>query len=63
MRNGIKNGKSQIKSKTLMRWSSQKKNEGIFCTAYYVLKGPFLRFVIYLNVFSVLNRLSDYTNF
>ena len=26
---------SQIKSKTVMDWSSQKKKEDIFCTAYF----------------------------
>ena len=26
----------QIKSKTVMSWSSRKKKEGIFCTVYFV---------------------------
>ena len=29
---------SQIKSKTVMRWSSPKKKEGIFGTVYFVRK-------------------------
>ena len=28
--------KLQIKSKTVMSWSSRKKKEGIFCTIYFV---------------------------
>ena len=39
---------SQIKSKTVMSWSSQKKNEGIFCRVY---------------LYCVLNTLSEYTYF
>ena len=35
---------SQIKSKTVLRWNSPKKKEGIFCTVY------FLTFVFYRNV-------------
>ena len=27
---------SQIKSKTVMSWSSRKKNKGFFCTVYFV---------------------------
>ena len=30
--------KSQIKSKTVMSWSSRKRKEGIFCTVYFVRK-------------------------
>ena len=29
---------SQIKSKTVMSWSSRKRKEGIFCTVYFVRK-------------------------
>ena len=29
----------KIKSKTVMSWSQRKKNEGIFCTFYFILKG------------------------
>ena len=32
---------SQIKSETVMSWSSWKKKEGIFCTAYFVQKKIF----------------------
>ena len=27
---------SQIKSKTMLSWSSRKKKEGVFCTVYFV---------------------------
>ena len=32
---------SQIKSKTVMSWNSQKKKEGIFCTSYFVQRKSF----------------------
>ena len=35
-----------------MSWSSQKKEEGIFCTIYFV-QMEFLRFVFYLNVWCI----------
>ena len=41
---------SQIKSKTVMSWSSRKKKEGIFCTVYFVQRKFFLTFVLYLNM-------------
>ena len=41
---------SQIKSKTVISWSSQKKKEGIFCTSYFVQKNFFKTFVFYLNL-------------
>ena len=40
---------SQIKSKAMMNWSSQKKKEGTFCTVYSVQRKLFLIFVMYLN--------------
>ena len=40
---------SQIKSKTMMSWSSRKKREGIFCTVFFP-KGIFLTLVFYLHV-------------
>ena len=53
----------QIKSKTMMIWSSQKKKGGIFCAVYCVQSEFFLRFVFYFNVYSVLNTFSKYTYF
>ena len=41
---------SPIKIKTVMSWSSLKKNEGIFCTVYSVRRKKNLTFVFYLNV-------------
>ena len=41
---------SQIKSKTVMSWSSWKKKEDIFCTDYFAQRELFLRFAFYLNV-------------
>ena len=32
---------SQIKSKTVMSWSSRKKKEDIFCTVYFVRRNSF----------------------
>ena len=40
----------QIKSKTMMSWSSRKKEEGIFCTVSFVGSKFFLTFVFYPNV-------------
>ena len=40
---------SQIKSKTVMRWSSRKKRENIFCIVHFV-RG---KFVFYLNVWYI----------
>ena len=40
----------QIKSKTAMSWSSGKKKDGIFCTAYSVRKKFYLTFVFFFNV-------------
>ena len=51
---------SQIKSKTVMTYSSRKKKKYIFCTVYFVRRQFYLRFVFYLNVSST---LSEYTNF
>ena len=42
--------KSQIKSKTVVSWSSRKKKARIFCTVYFVRRKFFLTFVFYLNV-------------
>ena len=42
---------SQIKSKTVVSWSSQTKKEGIFCTVYFVRRKFFLTFVFYRNVY------------
>ena len=41
---------SPIKIKTVMSWSSLKKNEGIFCTVYSVRRKKILTCVFYLNV-------------
>ena len=40
---------SQIKSKTVMSWSSRKKKEGIFCTVHFVWT-EFFKGFFYLNV-------------
>ena len=40
----------QIKSKTVMSWSSQKKKGGIFLYRLFCPKEIFLTFVFYLNV-------------
>ena len=37
----------QIKSKTVMSWSSGKKKDGIFCAAYFVQKTFYLTFVFF----------------
>ena len=37
----------QIKSKTVMSWSSGKKKDGIFCTAYFVRRKFYLTFVFF----------------
>ena len=47
----------QIKSKTVMNWSSRKKEECISCNVYFVRRN-FLTFVFYRNV-CVLNKLSE----
>ena len=41
---------SQIKSKTVMNWSSEKKEESIFCSIYFVRTKFFMTFVFFLNV-------------
>ena len=47
---------SQIKSKTVVSWSSQTKKEGIFCTVYFVRR-KFFGYWMYIG----LNTLSEYT--
>ena len=37
---------SQIKNKTVMRWSSRKKKEGIFCTVYFVQRDFFFKIFV-----------------
>ena len=53
----------QIKSKTVMSWSSGKKKDGIFCTAYFVRRKFYLTFVFFFSMYSVLHTLSEYTYF
>ena len=45
--------KSQIKSKTVMSWSSRKKKRGHFFEPYICPKGIFVTFVFYLNAQSI----------
>ena len=45
-----------------MSWSSQKKNEGIFCTFYFVRK-KFFQHLCFILMYSVLNTRSEYTYF
>ena len=45
-----------------MSWSSRKKKEGIFCTAYFIQK-KFFSHLCFTSVYSVLNKLSEYTYF
>ena len=54
-----KNHKLKVK---LMSWSSQKKKEGIFCTAYF-LRSNFLKYFCFISMYCVLNTLSKYTYF
>ena len=49
---------SQIKRKTLMRWSSWKKKGSIFLHHLFCPKEIFLAFVFYLNIY-VLSKLSE----
>ena len=53
---------SQIKSKTVMSWSLQKKEEDIFCTFYFVGTN-FFQHLYFISMYSVLNTLSEYTYF
>ena len=53
---------SRIENKALMSWSSRKKKEGIFCTAYFIQK-KFFSHLCFTSVYSVLNKLSEYTYF
>ena len=56
---------SQIKSKTVMSWRSQKKKEGIFCAVYFVWREfVFFKDLYVILMYSVLlNTLSEYTYF
>ena len=51
---------SQIKRKSVMSWSSQKKKERIFCIVYFVRRNFFLH-LSFVSMYSVLNTLSEYT--
>ena len=53
---------SQIKSKTVMSWSSRKKKEGIFYTVYFARKELFWD-LCFISVYSVLNALSEYKSY
>ena len=52
----------QIKSKTVMSWSSQEKNDGIFCTVYFFRRN-FFKHLCFISMYSVLNTLLEYTYF
>ena len=52
---------SQIKSKTVMSWSSRKK-KGIFCTVYFVRR-EFFKDLCFISMDCVLNTLSECTYF
>ena len=52
----------QIKSKTVISWSSQKKREGIFSNVYFV-RMKFFRHLRFISMYSVLNTLSEYRYF
>ena len=51
----------QIKSKTVMSWSLRKK-ECIFCNVYFVHKKIF-KHLCFILVYSILNKLLEYTYF
>ena len=53
-----KNRKLKVK---LMRWSSRKKKEGIFCTVYFVGREVF-RDLYFISMYSVLNTLIYFQN-
>ena len=53
---------SQIKSKTVMSWSSRKKKEGIFCTVCFVRR-KFFKHMCFILIYSVLNTHLEYTYF
>ena len=50
----------QIKSKTLMSWSSRKKNERIFCTVSFA-EGIFFDICVLSQCISVLKTISEIT--
>ena len=52
----------QMKSKTVMSWSSRKKKEGIFCTVYFVYR-LYRNSLCFITMYIVLNTLSEYTYF
>ena len=52
----------QIKSTSVMNWSSRKRKESIFCTIYFVRRKFFLN-LCFISIYSVLNTLSEYTYF
>ena len=52
--------KLQIKSKTVISWSSWKKKKGIFCIYHFFFV---YRLLCFNSMYSVLNTLSEYTYF
>ena len=50
----------QIKSKTLMSWSSRKENEHIFCTVYFA-EGIFFDICVLPQCIIVLKTISEIT--
>ena len=53
---------SESQIKTVMIWSSRKKNEGVFCTVYFVRSKFFYNFC-FISMYCVLTALSEYTYF
>ena len=53
---------SQIKSKTMVSWSSRKKKEDIFSTVHF-FRREFFWHLCFISMYSVLNTLSKYTYF
>ena len=45
-----------------MSWSSQRRKQGIFCTAYFVWR-KFFWHLCFTSLYSILNTLSEYTYF
>ena len=52
----------QIKSRAVMSQISQKKEEGIFRTVYFVQR-EFFKGLCFISMYSVLNTFSEYTYF
>ena len=53
---------SESKSRTVMSSKSRKKEEGIFCTVYFVQRN-FFKHMCFISMYGLLNTLSEYTYF